>query len=327
MSGRPGTSPNFCRLFGLSGCRSCGLPELLDTNDVEWDSWYEIRDSQPAHLLEEVMAAALETERLTPMITGVITRGLDRTPPANDGLLAEVLDLLTAASAEQPLEDLLTEALSRLMASDRSFGSHQTPSELGELMIRLALPISGTAFDPAAGMGNLLQLAALHPDNPSQPEELIGFEVSERVSRLAKAQCFLYGMMRPPKRVEIECRDSLREATELDVKADVVLLDPPFGQRDWGDTDLYVDHQVWSFGLPSPRSAEFAWVQLAINALKPNGRAIVALPAGAASTGGRAERIRKNLVLAGCVEAVVFLQRVSALRPRCRCRSGFCAVP
>jgi type I restriction-modification system DNA methylase subunit len=279
---------------------------------VDWtmdisDTWPEIRTSKPADLLKTLLAAARRIEKRTPMIAGVMTRGLDRSPRADDSLLAEVLDLLYAASSEELLEDLLSEAVSRLMASDRSFGSHQTPSDLGELMIRLAFPISGTVFDPAMGMGNLLQLAALHPDSPSHPNELIGYDLSERVSRLAKAQCFLYGMMDPPNRIDIECRDTLREANTLDVKADIVLLDPPFGLRDWGDTDLYVDKQVWSFGLPSPRSADFAWVQLAINALKPDGRAIVVLPAGAASSGGRAERIRKNLVLAGCVEAVIFL--------------------
>jgi type I restriction-modification system DNA methylase subunit len=255
-----------------------------------------------------VLAAGRLIEARIPILDGVITHGLGRSPRPDDLLLRQTLDLLSAASNETPLEDLFLEALQRLTASDRSFGAHETRSDLAELMIRLVRHNSGTIFDPAAGLGGLLQMAALHPDFPSLPAHLIGYEVNERVARLARAQCFLYGMV--PQSIgdtRIECRDSLREAATLDVEADLVLLDPPLNLREWGDTDLYLDHETWRFGLPSPRSAEFAWVQLAINALKPNGRAIVVLPALAASTGGRDERIRRNLVRAGCIETVVFL--------------------
>ena len=287
-------------------------------NAGDGSTWEAFRAAHSADLFDAVMAATERTERIEgAALSDVVTEGLRRSPQADDALLGQVLDLLSAAASETSHAEILNEVIGQLIATDRSFAAFETPPDLAELMIRLGRPISGTLFDPAAGMGGLLQMAALYPDGP-HPDKLIGCEANELAARLAEAQCFLYGMEPPHTGVtSIEWWDALREADVIvggdadlgmvGIRADVVLLDPPINQRDWGHEDLYLNKDVWSFGLPSPRSADFAWVQLAVDCLKPDGRAIVVLPAGAASVGGRAERIRRNLVQGGCVEAVIFL--------------------
>ena len=58
---------------------------------------------------------------------------------------------------------------------------------------------------------------------------------------------------------------------------------------------------------PTPRSADLAWVQLAIQCLAENGRGVVLTTASATSIGGADARVRRALLEAGVVEAVVGL--------------------
>ncbi|MHB1582391.1 MAG: HsdM family class I SAM-dependent methyltransferase [Acidimicrobiales bacterium] len=274
-----------------------------DTADVgDGRVWPDLGEGLADISRDRLLAAAREVERTDARLKGVLTRSLDRQPPLDAALLANLLETVLAACQETPLDEIFDEAMGRLATMDRSFASHETPGPVAELMVRLALPIRGMVFDPAAGTGGLLEMAALHPDSKSKPATLIGYERDDRLARFAQASCYVHKVD-----AHIVHRDSLRSAADLDVRADLVLLDPPWAQRDWGDEDIYLASDVWRFGLPSPNSADFAWLQLAVNALNPDGRALVVLPAASVTRGGRSERIRSKLVRAGCVDAVIFL--------------------
>ena len=69
---------------------------------------------------------------------------------------------------------------------------------------------------------------------------------------------------------------------------------------------MYISER-WRYGSPSPHSADMAWLQLAVEALAPEGRAYVLLPASTMFRSGRDEEIRKSMLEAGIVEAVVHL--------------------
>jgi len=267
----------------------------------ENEAWTVVRQLGPDTVAAALMEIGARLERENPVIDGVITGGLDRVPPPDGVLLVQILDDVVASGpGAGPKDVFYDEAFERLLRNDRSFATHRTPVSIAELLVRLAKPITGVVFDPAAGAGGLLQTITRFEGN--SPTAVVGYETDPRLVHLARAGCYLHHVD-----ARIECRDSLRMAGDLGVTADVVLLDPPLNQRDWGDTDLYLDNEIWSFGLPSPKSADFAWVQLAINALTPDGRAFVVLPAVAATAGGRAERIRRSLVDNNCIESVVFL--------------------
>ena len=102
----------------------------------------------------------------------------------------------------------------------------------------------------------------------------------------------------------LRTRFGSRQANSL--KADLVLVDPPLGQKNWADADVYMDDR-WIYGAPSPRSADLAWVQLATQCLAKNGRGLVLTSAVAVSRGGADERIRQAMLRAGVVEAVIGL--------------------
>jgi type I restriction enzyme M protein len=94
-----------------------------------------------------------------------------------------------------------------------------------------------------------------------------------------------------------------------------VLLDPPWGRENWGTVELYRSAR-WTYGAPPPRSDDLAWIQVAVGILKPTGRAVLSLPTGSLFRAGSEAEIRKALVKAGVVEAII------ELPPRMRTNSS-----
>ncbi|MEV4530826.1 N-6 DNA methylase [Streptosporangium sp. NPDC049304] len=201
-----------------------------------------------------------------------------------------------------------------------------TPSPLAALMAEVA-ELSrggeagdvGTVLDPACGTGGLLLAAARQwagtADVPASgaPLRLLGQDVDATQAALAAVRLLLAG--RSPEResawgVDVRAGNTLRADPHPDVRADVVLCNPPFNERDWGYEELATDAR-WTYGLPPRTEPELAWTQHALSRLAPGGTAVLLLPPGVASRrAGR--RVRAGLLRSGVLRAVVALPPGSA---------------
>ncbi|MER7485650.1 N-6 DNA methylase [Streptomyces sp. NPDC126497] len=153
-------------------------------------------------------------------------------------------------------------------------------------------------FDPACGIGTLLLTVGA-----GRGARRCGQEVDVRSARFAQARADLAG----PPRTGIERGDSLRADRWPDLKADLVVCDPPVSDTDWGREELLLDPR-WELGTPSRAEGELAWLQHAYAHTAPGGRVIMVMPASVAyRKAGR--RIRAELVRRG------ILTQVTALPP------------
>jgi hypothetical protein len=210
---------------------------------------------------------------------GVSKRELSR-------VAAHVDTLLDGHGPAEVLEEALTGSLEITAADD----SDATPGTLAAFLAGL-LPIGpgASVADPAAGEGWVL--LAVHRQHPDA--RLVARELDADVLAVLQVRMQLHGV-----EIDAEVGDSLRDRNLG--PADVVLLDPPFGLP-LGDLP-----GEWPFGLPSTGNSDFVWLQVALAALHPDGRAAVVLPRRSLSHGGDVE-IRNSLVEAGRVEAVICL--------------------
>ncbi|MHC5705281.1 N-6 DNA methylase [Streptomyces tirandamycinicus] len=195
-----------------------------------------------------------------------------------------------------------------------------TPPPLAALMARIALGarVDGhdghdghdedfTALDPACGTGHLAAAAVQECGDRSLT--LLACERDPSLAALASARLAFVGDEHDV-RTEIATADALREDPFTGVRADIVLCNPPFNERDWGYEELATD-QRWTHGLPPRTEPELAWVQHVLAHLKPGGAGVVVLPPAVASRkAGR--RIRGSLLRTGALRAVVALPPGSA---------------
>ncbi len=293
-------------LVYLEACDSTMHPDGSPRIEVDippTDIWNEVRRTPAEDLGAVLLAAATRIETANPMLAGLLVPGLTSAASVSGKVLSPLLDSLEAASDETTSRfDLFEEVVSRAGELDRFRGEFSTPDVVTELMVRLAEHDAETVCDPACGEGGLLLSAAIHPDrDDSKPARLVGFEINEEILRTARSRFFFYGVA-----ADLRPRDVFRIPAEELPKSDLVLLDPPLGQKDWGDADVYLDER-WTYGVPPRTNADLAWIQLAVQCLAESGRAIVVTTTGPTFRGGSEAQIRRAMLEAGVIEAVVQL--------------------
>lgn len=172
-------------------------------------------------------------------------------------------------------------------------------SRTSTLLALLALerPKGGILYDPACGIASALISAAKLGVEAS---EIFGQDISPNAVYVARLRAFLHDI-----KMNIQVSDVLREDRQFDLKADTVILEPPFGIRFDAATGLSDPRFV--YGTPPKSSADLAWIQDALAHLSDIGRAYVITPQGTLFKKGAEEAIRSGLVRAGCIEAVVAL--------------------
>ncbi|MFD9106968.1 N-6 DNA methylase [Streptomyces bottropensis] len=219
-------------------------------------------------------AAELTDQTVREAVDGLVA---DRMPTeVMDGLVARLLE----STARAALDGASTLRLARAV---REFA--------GET--------SGTVFDPACGIGSLLVAVG-----GGVVGSRLGQDTHVDATRVARVRASLAatGAAAP---VQVVVGDSLRADAFPDLRADLVVCEPPTAVADWGREQLLVDPR-WEAGVPSRGESELAWLQHCYHHTAPGGRAVVVLPASVAHRrSGR--RIRAELVRRGCVAAVVAL--------------------
>ncbi|MEO3791312.1 N-6 DNA methylase [Nonomuraea sp. B10E15] len=152
--------------------------------------------------------------------------------------------------------------------------------------------VKGTVFDPACGIGSLLFALG---------DTLAGQEVNPSAARLTEYRAKLAGL----HDVAIRVGDALRADQWPDLRADLVVCDPPTNVRDWGREELLLDAR-WELGPPTRAESELAWLQHCYAHAAPGGRVIIVMPASVAyRKAGR--RIRAEVVRRGILTDVVAL--------------------
>ena len=264
--------------------------------------WETVERSADQDLPVDLREAARVIEAANPELDGLL-EGLGPDPFPDSALVRSFVAELEAARKDLGPLELFERAQRNALRVGRSEAESTTPDALVELVAQLVGPIDAqaTIVDPACGTAGLL-LRTASGSGPWVPgRRIVGVEVDPAAARLARSRLFLAGVDG-----EIDVIDSLRRDPREWPVADVVVCDPPWYSNNWGDGDLYRTRR-WRFGAPPTRSADFAWLQLALEILKPHGAAAVLLPPESCSQGMSEREIRGQMVLAGVVEAVIQL--------------------
>ena len=139
--------------------------------------------------------------------------------------------------------------------------------------------------------------------------KVFGQEKNLTTAGIARMNLFLHGV----EDFEVVRGDTLRDPAyfvgdEL-ATFDCVIANPPFSLEKWGDELWAADRFGRNFaGIPPKKSGDYAWVEHMVKSMAAKtGRLAVVLPQGAPSRGGAEQRIRRHLLEADRVEAVIGL--------------------
>ncbi|PAK43955.1 type I restriction-modification system subunit M [Priestia megaterium] len=260
---------------------------------------------------------ALENENQT--LEGVLTPiDFNRKEVLTDSVLQRLLQhfsLLNLTNSNLSEPDMLGRAyeyLIKMFADDagKKGGEFYTPSKVVELLVKLLKPEEQMrVYDPTCGSGGMLiQSVDYVREQGGNPESLslFGQEKNLGTWSIAKMNLLLHGL--PDHR--IEKGDTIRQPKLVEngeiMLFDRVIANPPFSLKEWGREEAEHDpYGRFQYGLPPKNAGDYAFIQHMVSSLKSEGICGVVMPHGILFRGGAEGKIRKGLIDADLLEAVV----------------------
>lgn len=215
--------------------------------------------------------------------------------------------------------DMLGQAYEWLIArfaatSGKGGGEFYTPAEVGRLAAGLLEPENGAhIYDPTCGSGGLLLQCLVRAEKQGVNVRslfLYGQELNPETWAIARMNMLLHGA---GDAAEIKLGDTLAAPAFAGgdrIKTfDLVVANPPFSSKNWGHERLKKSGDP--FGrikhLPPKSHGEVAFLQHMVAAMNDKARLAVVLPNGVFFRAGAELAVRKHLVDADLVEAIVQL--------------------
>jgi len=198
-------------------------------------------------------------------------------------------------------------------------GEFYTPRSVVRMMVEILDPKEGESiYDPTCGTGGMLLGAIEHVirkggDPRTFYGKIYGQEKNLTTAAIARMNLVLHGI----EDFEVAREDTLRNPAFTDSSSgglatfDCVIANPPFSLKEWG-RDLW-EADPWGrarYGIPPAGYGDYAFVQHMIASMAPTGtnsRMAVVLPQGALFRKSTEGTIRKALLEADMIEAVIGL--------------------
>ena len=262
-------------------------------------------------LIDEAMLAI---EQGNSQLKGILPKNYAR-PALDKQRLGEIVDLISTiglGEKENRSKDILGRVYEYFLAQFASAegkrgGQFYTPRCVVQLLVEMLAPYKGRVYDPCCGSGGMfVQSEAFVEAHGGQRDDIsiYGQESNSTTRQLALMNLAIRGI---EANLGQEHADSFRRDLHPDMKADYILANPHFNDKDWGGDQLHKDRR-WVYGIPPPGNANFAWVQHFIYHLAPNGMAGFVLANGSMSNNRSNQgEIRKNILEADLVDCMVTL--------------------
>jgi type I restriction enzyme M protein len=188
-------------------------------------------------------------------------------------------------------------------------GEFYTPKSIVALIAEMIEPFKGKIYDPCCGSGGMFvqSLKFIDSHNGSKKDiSIYGQEYTNTTYKLAKMNLAVRGISGNLGDV---AGDSFFKDQHTDLKADFIMANPPFNQKQWRADNELVDDPRWAgFEVPPTGNANYAWILHMISKLSENGTAGFVLANGSMSsnTSGEGE-IRKKIIENDLVDCMIAL--------------------
>jgi type I restriction enzyme M protein len=296
-------------------------PEFYNLENVffldEISRWsYIIQNSKQNDIALKIDTALHNIEKNNKSLKGALPDnyfsrlGLDMTKLSS--LLDTINDIDTIKDKEQDIVGRVYEYfLSKFaLAEGKGKGEFYTPKSIVKLIAELIEPYKGIIYDPACGSGGMfvqsIKFIESHYGNKKEIS-IYGQEYTNTTYKLAKMNLAIRGIS---GNLGEKAADTFTDDQHKDLKADYVMANPPFNQKDWrAENELINDPRWRGYDVPPKSNANYAWILNTVSKLNDNGVAGFILANGALSGGGEEYKIRKTLIENNLVEAILILPR------------------
>ncbi|MDD9314343.1 class I SAM-dependent DNA methyltransferase [Cytobacillus firmus] len=274
--------------------------------DARWS--YIMKQAKQPNIKEIIDNAMKRIEEENPELEGMLPRIYQGSniPVENVSGLIEIFSRDAFSANNRGSVDVLGRTYEYFIGSFASSegnrgGEFFTPSSIVQLLVAMLEPIEGKVFDPACGSGGMF----IQSEEYAPRKHALSFYGQENVTttvRLGKMNVLLHGM-----NADIRLGDSLLNDQFPDLKADYVIANPPFNQKDWG-AERISKKDPRLIGAVTNSNANYMWMQHFLYHLSEKGTAGFVMANGAMTTSVSEEKeIRQRLVDGSYIDCIVQL--------------------
>ena len=200
--------------------------------------------------------------------------------------------------------------LGKFAASEgKGGGEFYTPKCIVKLITEMLEPYKGKIYDPACGSGGMFVQSINFIKNhqgSTKDVSIYGQELTATTYKLAKMNLAIRGISANLGEVPA---NSFFKDQHLDLKADYIMANPPFNQKQWRDKNELTDDPRWTgFDVPPTGNANYAWIMHMLSKLSLDGTAGFVLANGAMSSNTSGEgKLRQMMIEKDLVDCMIAL--------------------
>ena len=232
--------------------------------------------------------------------------------PAKLAALIDTIDQIdtVANKAEDVVGRVYEYFLGKFAAAEgKRGGEFYTPGCIVNLIADMIEPYKGKIYDPCCGSGGMfvqsVKFVESHNGN-IKDISIYGQEAIATTYKLAKMNLAIRGIAANLGDVPA---DTFFRDQHPDLKADFIMANPPFNQKQWRQKDELTDDARWAgFTTPPTGNANYAWILHMVSKLSEGGVAGFVLANGSMSSTQSGEGdIRRELLEKDMVDCMVAL--------------------
>ncbi len=287
------------------------------SEEARWD--YIIKHSKQDDIALKIDTALHTIEKANKSLAGALPDNYFSRLGLDGSKLAALLDTINnidtlANECHLSEEDLVGRVyeyfLGKFAASEgKGGGEFYTPKSVVALLAEMLEPYEGKIYDPCCGSGGMFvqSIKFINSHNGNQKNISIhGQEYTSTTYKLAKMNLAIRGISGDLGEV---AGDTFFKDQHPDLKADYIMANPPFNQKQWRAGNELTDDPRWGgYTVPPTSNANYAWILHMLSKLSESGTAGFVLANGSMSsnTGGEGT-IRQEIIDNDHVDCMIAL--------------------
>jgi type I restriction enzyme M protein len=281
----------------------------------EQSRWsYLKKNAKQNDIALKIDTALATVEKNNPALKGALPDNYYSSLDLEASKLASLLDTInninTLKDGEEDIVGRVYEYFLGKFASQegKKGGQYYTPKCIVKLIAEMIEPFKGKVYDPCCGSGGMFVQSVKFVENHhgnKKDVSIYGQEYTSATYKLAKMNLAIRGISGNLGAVP---EDTFLRDQHPDLKADYIMANPEFNQKDWRTNNQLVDDHRWNgYEVPPTGNANYAWILHMVSKLSENGVAGFILANGALSGGGDEYKIRRKMIENNLVEAILIL--------------------
>lgn len=283
---------------------------------LEESRWsYIMQNAKQDDIALKIDTALYTIEKTNPALRGALPDNYYSRLHIDTAKLASLLDEINKINTDDKENDIIGRVYEYFLgkfalAEGKGKGEFYTPKCIVNLIAEMIEPYDGVLYDPCCGSGGMfvqsIRFVEAHQGN-KRKVSIYGQEYTNTTYKLAKMNLAIRGIS---ANLGEMAANTFTNDQHKDLKADFIMANPPFNQKEWRSDNELIDDPRWNgYEVPPTSNANYGWILNIVSKLSQNGVAGFLLANGALSDDGTELKIRKQLIENNLVEAIIILPR------------------